>query len=424
MKYTKYDMGSYNLHIINTPKFKTISIKIYFKRKIKKEEITIRNLLNEILCISNKNFPSNRLLAREIANLYGIKLGASSSKSGNYLVSSFISSFLNEKYTEEGMNEKSFKFIFDVIFNPNVTNSKFDTTSFNIAKKIIANEVEASQENKDYHSKIRMLETMDKDAVYAYHGEGYKEDLDKINEKNLYEYYKSMLKSDLVDVFIIGDVDSDKLKNFFKEKFPVNTIKKTKGAHFLTHQKFRSRSLKKIEKTNSSQSKLAIGCKIDNKDPFMREYVSRIYNFILGSGPESLLFQNIREKNSLAYSVSSSVLIVLNLIIITAGIDKKSFNKTIKIVKDALKQMEKGEFSDEDIENAKINYTSIYDKLLDDPFDIINIYVNKEYLGTDDIETMKKEIKNVNREMIINFAKKVHLDTIFLLEGGDNIEKD
>ena len=33
MKYKKIDVGPYNIHLINTNKFKTVTIKINFKRK-------------------------------------------------------------------------------------------------------------------------------------------------------------------------------------------------------------------------------------------------------------------------------------------------------------------------------------------------------------------------------------------------------
>ena len=40
MKYRKIEVGPYNLHIIKTDKFKTVTIRINFKRPLIKEEIT------------------------------------------------------------------------------------------------------------------------------------------------------------------------------------------------------------------------------------------------------------------------------------------------------------------------------------------------------------------------------------------------
>ena len=60
MNYEKINMGSYQLHIIKTKKFKTITVEVNFRRKIKKEEITIRNLLKTVLLSTNQKFKSER----------------------------------------------------------------------------------------------------------------------------------------------------------------------------------------------------------------------------------------------------------------------------------------------------------------------------------------------------------------------------
>ena len=104
MKYEQIDMGSYHLHIIKTKKFKTITIEVNFRREVKKEEITIRNLLKTVLLSTNQNFKTERELIKETENLYDLKLISSNMRIGNYSNLSFKVRFLNEQYTEEGMN--------------------------------------------------------------------------------------------------------------------------------------------------------------------------------------------------------------------------------------------------------------------------------------------------------------------------------
>ena len=60
MNYTKYQNGAYNIHLIKTDRFKTISIRINFKRKIVKEDITKRNLLTKVLLESNEHYKTSR----------------------------------------------------------------------------------------------------------------------------------------------------------------------------------------------------------------------------------------------------------------------------------------------------------------------------------------------------------------------------
>ena len=53
MDYVKNEMGSYNLHFIKTDKFKTITVKLVFRRLVQKEEITMRNVLADLLLRSS-----------------------------------------------------------------------------------------------------------------------------------------------------------------------------------------------------------------------------------------------------------------------------------------------------------------------------------------------------------------------------------
>ena len=98
MKYTCYNMNAYNLHIINTDKFKTITVGVAFRRKILKEEITIRNLLKELMINSSGNYPTEKSLIIETEKLYDLKLLSSNYRIGNYTILSFKTRFLNEKY--------------------------------------------------------------------------------------------------------------------------------------------------------------------------------------------------------------------------------------------------------------------------------------------------------------------------------------
>ena len=117
MKYEKINMGAYNLHLIETNKFKTISVEVNFREKVEKENITKRNLLKAVLLNSTKEYKSERDLIKETENLYDLKLLSSNVRIGNYSNLSFKIRFLNEKYTEENMNDYSLSFLIDLILN-------------------------------------------------------------------------------------------------------------------------------------------------------------------------------------------------------------------------------------------------------------------------------------------------------------------
>ncbi len=418
MNYEKINTIAYNLHLIKTSKFKTIKIKINFKRIIKKEEIVYRNMLINLLIESTKKYPNARLIEIESQNLYNVGFGSGTTKSGNYHIISFDLSFLNEKYTEIGMNEKSLQFFLDFIFNPNVIDKKFNEKSFNISKNILRDDILSFDDSPSRYSNSKLLEAMVPDTPTAYNSFGYLEDLEQVTPKNLYDYYESVLSKDLVDIFVIGDIDKIEIKKLIKNNFNINTLKKEKQTHFIENKKFKSKFHKIKESKELEQSTLLLGYKIEPMTRIEKLYVSYIYSYILGGSSDSKLFKNVREKNSLCYSISSSIYGVSDLMVINCGINAKDSNKVIKLIKDQVKKMQKGDFKEEEIEKAKTTYLASLKGLDDYPNSILNIYISKEYLDYDLTEERKKQIEKITKEDIVSLSKKIHPDTIFLLEGS------
>lgn len=418
MNYKKTNNGAYSIHFIKTDKFKTISIRINFKRKIKENEVTKRNLLTRVLLESNETYKTSRLIEIETEKLYGLMLRSSATISGNYSVMSFESSFLNEEYTNSKQIEKSLDFILGFIFNPDIENNKFNEKNYNLCKESLKKEIECLKENTGRYGMYKMLKAIDPNEPYAISADGNLEELDTITSSNLFEYYKQIIKSDLIDIFIIGDFDEAKVKNIVNKKFKINTLKKPTASHYITHKKIRLRPKTTTEKMDIEQSKLYIGCKLDKLTPYEQKYVMNIYSFILGGSPNSRLFMNLREKNSLCYSVNSTYQPVFNLLIIKAGIDASNFKKSITLIKQELKNISQGKFDEKEIEAGIITYKNTFKEVEDSAFSILNAYTSCEYLNYDPIETRVKEIEKVTKEDIIKVSKKIHIDTIFLLEGA------
>lgn len=419
MKYMVEEFLSYKLHMVKTNKFKAVTVKVIFSDEIKKEDITKKNLLTDLLIYSSKDFPTQKDLSIELQNLYALNVFSSCYRIGKVYNSDIGVTFLNEKYTEDGMFEKSIKFLSNIIFNPNVNNCSFDNDSFNIVKDANRTQIESVNENTRKLSLIKMLELMGKNEVYSLHGYGYKEDLENINNINLYEFYKNMINNNKIDIFIIGDIDFENTKKIVKENFKFNTLKRKKTDIIVKHSKYRKTAKKDCLGFPVSQAKLSVGCKIKDMSDFERNYVLTLYSIILGGSSDSKMFKNIREKNSLCYYISSTANKMDNLLLITSGITKTNFDNVVKLIKKEMKDIEKGSFEEEDIDKAKRNYISLLDELEDNAFQIISSYYSIELLGFDDLETRKKKIMTVTKEDIQKLSKKINIDTVFLLGAGD-----
>ncbi len=410
------DLRYGKLHLIKTKKFRSINIKVLLKDEIKKEDITKRNILTDYLVATTKKYQTRKKLNLKIQDLYSLYIGSFNNRIGNMLVTRINMSLLNPKYTEEGMLEKSIELLHEIIFEPNTKNNRFDKEILNILKKDLESEIKTIKENPKMYANIRMLENLG-NLAYSYRGFGYLEDLRETDEKNLYEYYKDFISKSDVDIYVIGDFSEKEMIKIIKEKLNFKTLKKNKCDINIYHDKVLKNPNIVIETEKLNQSKLAIGCKLKNLTEFERKYVINLYNMILGSGFNSKFMQIIREKNSLCYYITSSVNKADNLLIISSGISYDNFEKVIKYIKSIMKNMSKNTITEEELANVKTEYLSILSETLDNIDSIVENMVAKDLLNLDDLDIRREEIMRVTIKDIENIAKKVYLDTIYLLRG-------
>ena len=419
MNYEMIDMGAYNLHIIKTTKFKTITVEVNFREKMSKDSITMRNLLKSVLLSTNKNFQNERELIKETENLYDLKLISSNTRIGNYSNLAFKIRFLNEKYTEKSMNEYSIGFLLDVIFNPDVENNSFKKEIVNKCKLKLEKSIKSLSDNKLKYALFKLLETT-VDKPYSYNSYGYLEDLEKINPQNLYEYYQKVINTNYIDVFVVGDVNTDDIKEIFKNNFKANTFKKVQNDLLISELKPRQRIKKVVEKDTVNQTQLTLLCSLNDLTTFERKYTLLVYGELLGGSSNSLLFDTVREKNSYAYYINASAKAYDNILMIYSGIEPGNSDNVLKLIKKTLQNISKGKFDDKQLESAKETIISSIKASMDSPAGIINTYYAKILIDSLLFKERMENISKVTKEDIMELSKKINLNTLFLLEGETN----
>lgn len=422
MEYIKKDLGSYKLHLIKTDKFKSITVKVSFHRVIKKNEITIRNILSDMFMQSSKKYNSKRELTIKAQDLYAAGLRTTNSRLGNYINTDFYLTVLNDKYTEDGNFASSLEFLGEIIFNPDVENGKFNEEKLDIVKSTCRSALNSIKEDASNYSLIRMAEAFGEGEPISYRMMGYLEDLDNITGTSLYEFYLDMIKNDFVDIFVIGDIDIKEATDLIKMYFKFDILKKLKMPFMVDEKKPRRSKLVFNEEIDNTQSKLAIGCRINGLSEYERNYPLTLFNVIFGGCSDSKLFKEVREENSLCYTIYSITNKLDNVLLIRAGIDKENYKKTVSLIEKNLKDMCNGKFDETDILMAKEYYNTALEEIEDSQSKIINNYLMMELINTDDIDVKREKMSKVTKSEIVKVAKKVTIDTIFCLEGVRNEE--
>lgn len=421
MKYKKSNINGYHLHMIKTDKFNSVLMMINIKMPINNKEITYNSLLINYLMLATNEYRTAYDLDVAKEELYSLSSWSNQKVYFNVYLNKIVSQFLNEKYTKKGCFEKSINFSLSYLLNPLLDGDNFNQQIFDQAKNILQINIKSRKEKKMKYALDRLFQEMGEDRGFGYHVLGNNEDLGKITANDLYNYYQTLLKKIMVDIFIIGSIDFEKTNKIVSKALNFSINQKDRKIEFINDLKKKKVNIIK-EVKEIDQSVLSLGYIIGKLTEFEKQYVSYVYNYILGDSTDSLLFKEVREKNSLCYSISSNISNDFNIMTILAGINKESYNKALNLIKKQVARINTGDFNNGLIKQAQDSYINICKASLDSDIAIINDYQNKVYFKYDLVDKQMKRIKLVTKEDVIKMSHKIHLDTIFFLEGSGKNE--
>ena len=77
---------------------------------------------------------------------------------------------------------------------------------------------------------------MYKDKPFGLYKYGYIEDLDKIDEKNLYNNYKKIINEAKIDIFVSGNFETDEIINKIRENENIKKLQEREDKHNLNSE--------------------------------------------------------------------------------------------------------------------------------------------------------------------------------------------
>ena len=407
-------------HTIKTEKYKTNLIAIMLTTKLNRENVTKNALVPAVLRRGTKNLTTQEKINKKLEEMYGASLDCGLDKTGDNQVLKFYIETVNDEFLPqeaENMLKTSLEKIFEFVFNPYLENGCFKKEYVEQEKENIKQIIDGKIDNKARYSLDRCIEEMYKDKPYGLYKYGYVEDMKNINEKNLYEYYQQLINECKIDIFVSGIIDEE-TENIIKNN--ENIIKlKDREPQYNEPEIIAKRTEKENDVQESmdvTQGKIIIGMDLDIDDDNLRFDVM-IYNSIFGGSANSKLFQNVREKASLAYTASSSYYRFKNNIFINCGIEIKNYEKALEIIKQQIEDMKKGDFTDEEVENAKKGIIASI-KTIDDEQDTEITYFFSQELSKSkcNIEQYMQRISEVTKDKVVDVANKVSINTVYFLK--------
>ena len=408
------------LHLIQTEKFKTNLIAIFLSLPITRENVTKNSLVTAVLRRGSKNMPTLAQISQELEEMYGASFDNGLDKTGDNHILKFYLESINDNFIpqkDENMLKKSIEKLLEIAFNPLIENGKFKEEYVNQEKENIKRIIEGKSDNKARYAFDRCIEEMYKDKPYGLYKYGYIEDLDSIDAQNLYEYYQKMISECKIDIFVSGNIDEDTSK-LVEENENIKKLQERNPKYIIDklEEKPKEQEKEVIEEMDVTQGKIVIGLDVnlENED---QKYDTLLYNAILGGTANSKMFQEVREKASLAYSAGSSYVRYKSNIFIKCGIEIKNYEKAMKIIRKQLEDMKSGNFTEDDISNAKNGIISSIKSIDDEQDTEITYFFGQELTNNKiSLDEYISKIEKITKEDIIKIANSITINTIYFLK--------
>ena len=413
------------LHLMKTDRFKTNYIVFTFKEKLSRDNVTKNALLPLVLRRGCKKYPTMQDIAVKLEDMYGASFDANTDKVGDYSIIQFMMDTISDEYTLDNssvMND-AMELFNDILFNPVLENEAFKEEYVEQEKETLKEIINSRINDKASYALSRAVEEMYKNEPYGLYKFGYAEDLDGISAKILYDHYLELLKTAEVDIYFSGNINEETVVNKYNELFEKidrNYSDDRDEKVLSTNDRFSFASNEVIEKQNVTQGKLVLGYNFKShnlKDDF---YKMTVYSAILGGTASSKLFNNVREKKSLAYTIASQYIKHKGALFVSAGIELSNYDVAKESILKEIDDMKNGEISDEELNSAKANLITRFKSFNDSQVVLIGWAIGQEVLDGDmDLELVIKNIEAITKEDIVEVASKLDLQISYFLTNNE-----
>lgn len=406
------------LHIRPTSQFKTVNFSIKWSAPLTVEAASARSVLSNVLQHSNEKYKKTSEFRSYLDDLFGTVFYFDSSKRGNNHIVHLNIETVNDQYLSTKVLDDVIGLLHTVIFKPNFEKGNFIPSIVEREKQIVIERIQSIFDDKTRYAQQRISQIIRPNHPASISSNGTIETVKNVTAESLKKTYESMIQEDIIDIYVVGDVDVDEIENKLRNALPFkNRERKTNKNQYenVTAQKDYVKEVQEMK-----QGKLHIGFStpvlFESKDfPKMQ-----IFNGIFGGFPHSKLFMNVRERESLAYYAASSFSAHYGLLFVYSGIEPSNEKKATEVIFEQLEAIKNGEISDLELIQTKAMLINNLKETLDSARGQIEIFDQYKKLEEKfSIETWKKRWENVTKEDVQKMAQQLQHETTYFLCGKE-----
>ncbi len=399
------------------PKFKTNKIQVMFITELKKETASHNAMAVGIIGTSNSRYKNLSQLTDKLNELYGASINVDISKQADEQILSISISSIHNQYAleSEDISNSVLEILMDCIFSPNVSNEKFSEEPFNFRKKDHLDSIDAEINNKRNYAVIQTHKEAYKGENSENSAYGTREDAEAVTPESAFKAYQRILKTAQTEIFFVGPEKDDIIEKIITNKFS-KLERMPETLNFISPSPLKKAVSRVEEHLDVKQCKMVLALKSSCQD----EYIMKFVNTVLGATAVSKLFINVREKKSLCYYCASAYNYWKQTMFIDCGIEEANIEETEKEILNQINEMKCGNITDEEMNHALLSIKNSLNGVGDTSSSYISWYFNGFIKNNViDTEAAINKYASVTKQDLIEAAKTLELDTVYVMKGEE-----
>ena len=387
-------------------------------RPMRREEASLNALLPMVLLRGSEKYPDLQAITRRLDDLYGATVADLVRRIGDLQTTGFGCVFTEDRFALEGdeILAPTVEFLGQLLLEPKLEEGRFCREFVETEKRNLICELETQRNDKASYAANELMKAMCRGDSFAIPRLGEKEWVEKITAEELYRHYRRILKESPVEIFYVGAASAEQMAAAVKPLFE----KLDRAPETLAEQTpFRGgEPSHRRERQQITQSRLCLGYVTPITNRTADFAAMQVLNMLFGGGMTSKLFQNIREKMSLCYSIGSGYYGSKGILTVSAGIDAHKEELVRAEVAAQLEDCRQGRISQGELEAARAAVLSSLRGVMDSPGAIESYFSVGALSGLCfTLPQYKEAVEQVTAENVAQAAKSLQEQASYFLEG-------
>ena len=336
--------------------YKREKLVIELECPLNRDTMTGVSLLGYVLGAATDKHQDIVSLSRYLDELFGGSVYVSSSRVGKKMLMHFdIDTVCGEYVMDHTIGIKAAALLCEIICDPYLINGAFDKDIVSVEKEKLREEIRFIINNKEEYCSRMLLKKFFHDSERSLPSLGFEEDIDRLNERDLYDIYYENTRNCNIRVFYCGR-NKEEIMSLITDVFNENGI----GDHPVTlsyddivklEEPFR------IEENVGTEQEIYSMVFHSGKKESIRDLAAlKVANAIFGGMPTSRLFTVIREKLGLCYSCVSNRMTAGGLgILIEGSTSHDRFERNYDAIQEEFNKIQKEYVTAGELDAAKLS---------------------------------------------------------------------